>query len=48
MFLQRIANKGIRLGTLFERAAARHPASLVILDHTLDVAPELGRRATLT
>ncbi|MEU1624288.1 AMP-binding protein [Streptomyces sp. NPDC020096] len=48
MFLQRIGNKGIRLGTLFERAAARHPASLVILDHDLDIAPELGRRATLT
>ncbi|GAA1008417.1 long-chain acyl-CoA synthetase [Streptomyces sp. F-3] len=48
MFLQRIGNKGIRLGTLFDRAAARHPANFVILDHDLDIAPELGRRATLT
>ncbi|MFI9416661.1 class I adenylate-forming enzyme family protein [Streptomyces werraensis] len=48
MFLQRIGNKGIRLGTLFDRAAARHPANSVILDHDLDVAPERGRRMTLT
>ncbi|BAJ31671.1 MULTISPECIES: AMP-binding protein [Kitasatospora] len=48
MFLQRIRNKGIRLGTLFDRAAARHPANFVVLDHDLDIAPQLGRRATLT
>jgi acyl-coenzyme A synthetase/AMP-(fatty) acid ligase len=48
VILQRIGNKGIRLGTLFERAAARHPANLVILDHDLDIAPELGRRTTVT
>ncbi|MBA9003146.1 class I adenylate-forming enzyme family protein [Thermomonospora cellulosilytica] len=48
MFLQRIFNRGIRLGTLFDRAAARHPASPVVLDHDLDVAPEVGRRLTLT
>ncbi|MGP3952513.1 class I adenylate-forming enzyme family protein [Streptomyces sp. 7N604] len=48
MLLQRIANKGIQLGTLFDRAAARHPASPVILDHELDIAPKLGRRVTLT
>lgn len=48
MFLQRINNKGIRLGTLFDRAAARHPGNFVILDHDLDIAPELSRRATLT
>ncbi|WBB60972.1 class I adenylate-forming enzyme family protein [Streptomyces sp. WMMC500] len=47
MFLQRIGNRGLRLGTLFERAAARHPANLMILDHDLDIAPELGRRATV-
>lgn len=47
MFLQRVGNKGIRLGTLFERAAARFPKNLVTLDHTLDVAPELGQRITL-
>ncbi|MEV8551685.1 class I adenylate-forming enzyme family protein [Streptomyces glaucescens] len=47
MFLQRIGNQGIRLGTLFERAAARHPANIVVLDHDLDIAPGLGRRATV-
>ncbi|MDI9883337.1 AMP-binding protein [Streptomyces sp. HNM0645] len=48
MFLQRIGSKGIRLGTLFERAAARHPANFVVLDHDLDIAPQLARRSTLT
>lgn len=48
MLLQRIANKGIRLGTLFDRASKRHPAGPIILDHDLDIAPELGRRFTLT
>ncbi|WP_171169695.1 class I adenylate-forming enzyme family protein [Streptomyces sp. I05A-00742] len=48
MFLQRVANRGMRLGTLFERAAARHPANIVVLDHDLDIAPDLGRRATVS
>ncbi|MEU5259218.1 AMP-binding protein [Amycolatopsis sp. NPDC021455] len=48
MILQRIGNKGIRLGTLFDRAAARHPANPVILDHDLDIAPHGGRRWTVT
>ncbi|MFE9769524.1 AMP-binding protein [Streptomyces sp. NPDC005808] len=48
MLLQRVANKGIRLGTVFDRAAARHPASPVHLDHDLDIAPGVGRRPTLT
>ncbi|MFJ5736246.1 class I adenylate-forming enzyme family protein [Streptomyces microflavus] len=48
MLLQRVGNKGIHLGTLFDRAAAKHPASPVVLDHDLDIAPELGRRLTLT
>ncbi|GGS83535.1 MULTISPECIES: class I adenylate-forming enzyme family protein [Streptomyces] len=47
MILQRIGNKGIRLGTLFERAARKHPTNVVILDHDLDIAPQLGRRATV-
>ncbi|MFB7595861.1 AMP-binding protein [Streptomyces sp. NPDC056160] len=47
MFLQRMANRGIRLGTLFERAAARYPANLLILDHDLDLTPWPGRRATV-
>lgn len=46
MILQRIGNQGLRLGRLFERAAARYPANVLILDHSLDVAPGLGRRAT--
>ncbi|MFI8102773.1 class I adenylate-forming enzyme family protein [Streptomyces sp. NPDC086023] len=47
MLLQRIGNRGIRLGTLFERAASRHPSNVLILDHDLDTAPQLGRRATI-
>ncbi|MCW5253048.1 MULTISPECIES: class I adenylate-forming enzyme family protein [unclassified Streptomyces] len=48
MFLQRIANNGIRLGTLLDRAAAGFPANFVVFDHDLDIAPGLGRRATIT
>ncbi|MEO6085298.1 MAG: AMP-binding protein, partial [Umezawaea sp.] len=48
MFLQRIGNRGIALGTLFERAASKHPTNVLILDHDLDIAPEFGRRATMT
>ncbi|GAB3473863.1 class I adenylate-forming enzyme family protein [Amycolatopsis cihanbeyliensis] len=47
MFLQRLGNRGIRLGTLFERAAAKHPTNVLVLDHDLDLAPDLGRRATI-
>ncbi len=47
MFLQRIGNRGIGLGRIFERAAAKHPANVVVLDRALDVAPELGTRATV-
>ncbi|GIH67995.1 class I adenylate-forming enzyme family protein [Sphaerimonospora thailandensis] len=47
MLLQRIGNRGFGLGTLFERAAAKHPANVLILDHDLDIAPELGRRTTV-
>ncbi|MER5491723.1 class I adenylate-forming enzyme family protein [Streptomyces sp. NPDC002490] len=32
---------------MFERAARRHGANVLILDHDLDVAPEFGRRATV-
>ena len=49
MLLQKLLpNHGLRLGTLLERAAARWPANLVVLDHHLDVAPELGTRVTVT
>ncbi|GAB2331871.1 class I adenylate-forming enzyme family protein [Streptomyces sp. NPDC006967] len=47
MLLQRVGNRGIQLGRLFERAAARHASNVLILDHDLDIAPELGRRATI-
>ncbi|WP_149831211.1 class I adenylate-forming enzyme family protein [Streptomyces tailanensis] len=47
MLLQRIANRGIRLGTLFERAAISYPANVLILDRDLDIAPHLGRLATM-
>ncbi|MDO0925224.1 class I adenylate-forming enzyme family protein [Streptomyces sp. TG1A-8] len=47
MLLQRIGNQGIQLGRLFERAAARHGSNVLILDHDLDIAPQLGRRATI-
>ncbi|WP_019854414.1 class I adenylate-forming enzyme family protein [Actinopolyspora mortivallis] len=47
MLLQRIGNRGIELGTLFERAAARHPANTVVLDHELDISPHRGRSMTL-
>lgn len=47
MFLQRIGNRGIGLGRLLDRAAARHPANVVLLDHDLDIAPEAGRRVTV-
>jgi acyl-coenzyme A synthetase/AMP-(fatty) acid ligase len=44
LYLQRIGNRGIGLGTLFERGAARHPDNQLVLDHDLGVAPNLGRR----
>ncbi|MFJ3695918.1 AMP-binding protein [Streptomyces sp. NPDC090052] len=47
MLLQRIGNRGFRLGTLFERAAARHPANILILDHQLGIAPSAGLRMTV-
>jgi acyl-coenzyme A synthetase/AMP-(fatty) acid ligase len=47
MFLQRIGNRGIGFGRLLERAATKHPTNVVILDHDLDIAPEVGRRATV-
>ncbi|MEV5777514.1 AMP-binding protein [Streptomyces antimycoticus] len=48
MLLQRIGNRGIRLGTLFDRAAARYPTNVLLLDHDLDIAPERGRSMTMT
>ncbi len=47
MIYQRVLNRGIRLGSLFERAHAVNPAALVHLDHDLDLAPQLGRTLTL-
>lgn len=47
MLLQRIGNKGIHLGRLFEQAASRHRSNVLVLDHDLDIAPGLGRRTTI-
>lgn len=47
MFLQRMRNRGNRMGLLLDRAAARHPENVVILDHDLGIAPRLGRRVTV-
>jgi acyl-coenzyme A synthetase/AMP-(fatty) acid ligase len=46
MLLQRLGNRGIDLGTLFDRAARRDPMNVVVLDHDLDTGPDLGRRVT--
>lgn len=48
MLLQRLGNRGIRLGTLFDRAAARYPTNVLLLDHDLDIAPDRGRSMTMT
>jgi acyl-coenzyme A synthetase/AMP-(fatty) acid ligase len=47
VLLQRIGNRGIRLGRMLERAAAKHPANTVLLDHDLDIAPEAGRQISV-
>jgi acyl-coenzyme A synthetase/AMP-(fatty) acid ligase len=46
MFLQRIGNRGIRLGPLFKNAASPYPDRPPVIDHDLDIAPAFGRRAT--
>jgi acyl-coenzyme A synthetase/AMP-(fatty) acid ligase len=48
MFLQRVGNRGIGLGTLFDRAAAGYPSNVLLLDHDLDIAPGRGRCLTMT
>jgi acyl-coenzyme A synthetase/AMP-(fatty) acid ligase len=47
MILQRIMNRGIGLGTVFDKAASRYPDNVVILDHELGITPESGRRFTV-
>nr|WP_042191212.1 AMP-binding protein [Kibdelosporangium sp. MJ126-NF4]CEL19923.1 long-chain acyl-CoA synthetase [Kibdelosporangium sp. MJ126-NF4]CTQ97147.1 long-chain acyl-CoA synthetase [Kibdelosporangium sp. MJ126-NF4] len=47
MILQRIGNRGLFLGALFDDAARRHPYLKITLDHELDVAPELGNELTV-
>jgi acyl-coenzyme A synthetase/AMP-(fatty) acid ligase len=39
--------RGLYLGTVPERAAVKHGATLLALDHDLDVLPEAGRRLTV-
>ncbi|MFW6690305.1 class I adenylate-forming enzyme family protein [Streptomyces sp. MAR4 CNX-425] len=47
--MSRIPNheRGLYLGTVPERAALRHGATLLTLDHDLDVLPDAGRRLTV-
>ncbi|MGN2637031.1 AMP-binding protein [Nocardia takedensis] len=47
MILQRLGNRGLYLGELFAEAALRNPHGLVMLNHRLDVAPELGTTITV-
>ncbi|KRV48491.1 long-chain acyl-CoA synthetase [Wenjunlia vitaminophila] len=42
-----IRKRGLHLGTVPERAAARNSSTLLTLDHDLDVLPEAGRRLTV-
>ncbi len=47
MILQRIGNRGLFLGSLFEDALRRNPYQRLTLDHELDVAPQLGTELTV-
>lgn len=47
MILQRIGNRGLFLGAIFEQAQKRNPYQRITLDHELDVAPELGTDLTV-
>lgn len=42
MILQRIGNRGLFLGAMFDDGLARNPYQRITLDHRLDVAPEMG------
>ena len=46
MFLQRIGNRGLFLGAIFEDGLTKHPYQRITLDHRLDVAPEMGTELT--
>lgn len=47
MILQRIGNRGLFLGALFEDAARRNPYQRITVDQPLDVAPQLGNHLTV-
>jgi acyl-coenzyme A synthetase/AMP-(fatty) acid ligase len=47
VILQRIGNRGLFLGGLFDEAAQTRPYLPVTLDHQLDIAPELGSDLTV-
>lgn len=47
MILQRIGNRGLFLGAIFEEALERNPYQRITLDHELDVAPKLGADLTV-
>lgn len=40
------SSRGFYLGSMFERAALRHPATAITLDRALDVAPDSGLELT--
>lgn len=46
MIAQRIGNRGLYLGSFFDRAARATPYLKLTLDHHLDAAPELGTELT--
>lgn len=46
MILQRIGNRGLFLGAIFDDGLAKSPYQRITLDHRLDVAPEMGTALT--
>lgn len=42
MLMQRLANRGLFLGAMFDEALRRNPYQRITLDHPLDVAPKAG------
>lgn len=47
MILQRVGNRGLYIGGLFEQAAQRNPDLTVTLDHVLDLDPGRGSELTV-
>ena len=47
MIRNSVHKRGLYLGVVPERAAARNSSTLLVLDHDLDVLPEAGRKLTV-